>query len=168
MIASKEPDHSLGGYSHRERWSRTRWKERRREKILKIVCAGHDEERQNKEQVFLSLYQKNLTIASGATPIGSAGHAPDEDETINFASKEGNYGTHIGVNYLLHCQRINIRHWYSLIHSHQEGFTTSRRKQPEDFEHWNSQTRLTIKLWFSRRVVAMKSLNAMVVKKPWR
>jgi hypothetical protein len=23
MIASKEPDHSLGGYSHRERWSRT-------------------------------------------------------------------------------------------------------------------------------------------------
>jgi hypothetical protein len=24
MIASKEPDHSLGGYSHRECWSRTR------------------------------------------------------------------------------------------------------------------------------------------------
>jgi hypothetical protein len=24
MIASKEPDRSLGGYSHRERWSRTR------------------------------------------------------------------------------------------------------------------------------------------------
>jgi hypothetical protein len=24
MIASKEPDHSLGGYSHWERWSRTR------------------------------------------------------------------------------------------------------------------------------------------------
>jgi hypothetical protein len=24
VIASKEPDHSLGGYSHRERWSRTR------------------------------------------------------------------------------------------------------------------------------------------------
>jgi hypothetical protein len=24
MIASKEPDHGLGGYSHRERWSCTR------------------------------------------------------------------------------------------------------------------------------------------------
>jgi hypothetical protein len=24
MMASKEPDHSLGGYSHQERWSRTR------------------------------------------------------------------------------------------------------------------------------------------------
>jgi hypothetical protein len=30
MIVSKEPDHSLGGYSHRERWSRTRRKEKKR------------------------------------------------------------------------------------------------------------------------------------------
>jgi hypothetical protein len=27
-------------------------------RILKIVCAGHDEERQNKEQVLLSLYPR--------------------------------------------------------------------------------------------------------------
>jgi hypothetical protein len=30
MIVSKEPNHSLGGYSHREPWSRTRQKEKKR------------------------------------------------------------------------------------------------------------------------------------------
>jgi hypothetical protein len=38
-----------------------------------------------------------LTIASGATPIGSAGRAPDD--IVNFAIKKGNYGVHIGQNY---------------------------------------------------------------------
>jgi hypothetical protein len=37
-------------------------------------------------------------------------------------------------------------------------------KQPKDFGYWNSQTRLTINSWFSSRVVAIKSLNAVVVK----
>jgi hypothetical protein len=36
---------------------------------------------------------KNPTIASGATPIGSAARAPDEDENIGFI---------IGVKYQLH------------------------------------------------------------------
>jgi hypothetical protein len=51
-----------------------------------------------------------LTIASRATPIGSAGRAPDKNEVINYASKERNYRTSIGVNYQLHCQKISIRH----------------------------------------------------------
>jgi hypothetical protein len=139
-------------------------KERRREKILKIVYAGHDEERQNKERVLLSLYPKKMTIASGASPIGSASRAPNEDEIINLAIKKGNYGVHNGANYWLHCQQINIRHWYSLIHSHWEGFTSSQRKQPKYCGYWNSQTRLTTKLWFSSRVIVIKSLNAMIVK----
>jgi hypothetical protein len=36
-----------------------------------------------KKKKILSLYSnKKSTIALGATPIGSAGHAPDEDENI--------------------------------------------------------------------------------------
>jgi hypothetical protein len=58
----------------------------------------------------LSLYPKKSTIASGATPIESAGRTPDEDEIINFASKEANYRTRIGVNYRFHCQQITIGH----------------------------------------------------------
>jgi hypothetical protein len=38
MIASKEPDHSLGGYSHQENWSCTRWKEKKKGKDFKTVC----------------------------------------------------------------------------------------------------------------------------------
>jgi hypothetical protein len=117
-----------------------------------------------RSKYFWGYTQKNLTIASGATPIRSAGRTPDEDEIINFAIKKGTYGVPIGENYRLHCQRINIRHWYSLIHSHRKGFTTSQRKQPEDFRYWNNQTRMMTKLWFSSRVVMIKSLNAMIVK----
>jgi hypothetical protein len=113
---------------------------------------------------FWAYTQKNSTIASRATPTGSAGRAPDEDEIINFAIKKGNYGVHIGENYQLHCQWINIRPWYSLIHSHREGFTTSQKEQPKDFGYWNSQTRLTTKLWFSSRIITIKSLNTMTVK----
>jgi hypothetical protein len=49
-----------------------------------------------RRRITLSLYSnKNSTIASGATPIGSAGRAPDED---------GNIGFTIRVNYRLHHQ----------------------------------------------------------------
>jgi hypothetical protein len=85
-------------------------KGKKKRKDLKIVCAGPDKERQDKEQILLSLYPIFFTIASGATLIGSAGRAPDEDEIFNLASKEGNYRTHIGANYRLHFQWINIRH----------------------------------------------------------
>jgi hypothetical protein len=143
-------------------------KGKKKGKDFKLFVQVVTKKDKTRSKYFWAYTQKNSTIASGATPIGIAGRAPDEDEINNFASKEGNYGTHIGANYQLHCQRINIRHWYSLIHSHREGFTTSRRKQPKDFGHWNSQTRLTTKLWFSSRVVTIKSLNSMVVKKSWR
>jgi hypothetical protein len=44
----------------------------------------------------------------GATPIESAGRAPDENEVINYASKERNYRAYIRANYRLPCQKINI------------------------------------------------------------
>jgi hypothetical protein len=51
-------------------------------------------------------------IESGATLIGSAGRAPNED---------GNIGFTIGVNFRLHKRQIiNL-----IIHSHREGFATS-------------------------------------------
>jgi hypothetical protein len=34
------------------------------------------------------ILKKLSTIASGATPIGRAGHAPDTDESINFSGGE--------------------------------------------------------------------------------
>jgi hypothetical protein len=74
-----------------------------------------------------------VTIASGATPIGSAGSAPDEEEIVNYASREINYRTRIGANYRLHCQKVNIKHCYSLIHSHREGFAISRDKTTRRF-----------------------------------
>jgi hypothetical protein len=48
------------------------------------------------------ILKKKLTIASGATPIGSAGRAPDEDEKYRLRMEEGNYRLCIGANYRLH------------------------------------------------------------------
>jgi hypothetical protein len=58
--------------------------------------------------VYLNLYSKKLsTIASGDTPIGSAGCAPDTDESINFKIlRRRSYYTYIRVNYRLHYQKI--------------------------------------------------------------
>jgi hypothetical protein len=52
-------------------------------------------EDEKEEYTFEPILEKKLTIASGATPIGSAGRAPDEDENIGFTK---------GVNYQLHHQ----------------------------------------------------------------
>jgi hypothetical protein len=49
MIVSKEPNHSLGGYSHRECWSCTRQKEKKRRQFF---SAGHDNEKTDKEKIF--------------------------------------------------------------------------------------------------------------------
>jgi hypothetical protein len=38
--------------------------------------------------IFLSLYPKNLVIASGATPIGSAGRAPDKKKSTERRWKD--------------------------------------------------------------------------------
>jgi hypothetical protein len=61
-----------------------------------------------------------LTIASGATPIGRAGHAPDEDENIG-----SNAGVKIKIIFGGKHQIVN-----STFHSHREGFTTSRESNP--------------------------------------
>jgi hypothetical protein len=62
-------NYSLGGYYHRDRWARTR---RYYKKSYYLMIKG--------VTIYLSLYSKTRfsTIASGATPIGSAGRAPDE------------------------------------------------------------------------------------------
>jgi hypothetical protein len=40
-------------------------KGKKKGKDFKFFCAGHDEERQNKEQVLLSLYPKKLYYSLG-------------------------------------------------------------------------------------------------------
>jgi hypothetical protein len=62
MIASKEPNHSLGGYSHREHWSCTQWKKRRKGSTFYV---GYNKERQDKKQVFFSLYLKFFDYSLG-------------------------------------------------------------------------------------------------------
>jgi hypothetical protein len=44
---------------------------------------------QTRSKYFGVYTRKNFTIASGATPIGSAGRAPDADESINFEIPRG-------------------------------------------------------------------------------
>jgi hypothetical protein len=62
-------DYSLGGYYHRERWSRTR-------RYYQMSYYVMDEGR----KIYLSLYSKHVFDYSlGGTPIGSAGRAPDEN-----------------------------------------------------------------------------------------
>ena len=69
------PDQSLGGYSHRERWSRTRWKfslrkatDKTKRKIIEYIFGGKHQE---SGKIFESIFGgKHLT------PIGSAGSHP--------------------------------------------------------------------------------------------
>jgi hypothetical protein len=89
--------YSLGGYSHQERWPRTRWSIKKRKKKCILVFLG----RWWTTQYFWAYTRKNSTIASGATPIGSAGRAPDEDEKCRLRMKEWNFVLHIGANYWL-------------------------------------------------------------------
>jgi hypothetical protein len=64
----KKIDYSLGGYYHRERRARTR---RYYQKSYHLVIK--------EATIYLSLYSKHVfDYASGATPIGSAGRAPDD------------------------------------------------------------------------------------------
>jgi hypothetical protein len=62
MIVSKKPNHSLGGYSHQERCSRTRRKEK---KGRQFFNAGHYDEQKDKEQIFWSLYPKKFDYSLG-------------------------------------------------------------------------------------------------------
>jgi hypothetical protein len=99
-----------------------------------FVYAGRNKERQdNHQRIFESIPEFFSTIPWGATPIGSAGRVPDENEVINHASKDRSYRTCIGAKYRLPCQKINICHYYSLIHSHREGFASSRARTTRRF-----------------------------------
>jgi hypothetical protein len=67
MPGYKYPENRLGGYSHWERWPRTREIDN---------FEKHSRRRRNFEPM---IDYKYLTIASGDIPIGSAGRAPDEE-----------------------------------------------------------------------------------------
>jgi hypothetical protein len=61
-------DYRLGGYYHQERWARTR---QYYQLIYYLMSKGRT--------IYLSLYSKHVfDYSPGATPIGSAGRAPDE------------------------------------------------------------------------------------------
>jgi hypothetical protein len=92
MIVSEEPTHSLGGYFYQKHRSPTR----RNEKKQKFF-AGHDDVRTTKGANILSLYpnKKNSVITSGATPIGSAGCAPNE--ITDYKSYEAGIEVHCRI-----------------------------------------------------------------------
>jgi hypothetical protein len=113
-LYSKLFDYSPGGYYHQERWVRTR-----RYYHIKRGCNDY------KLVQHIWAYTRNfLTIASGATPIGSAGHAPDD--IYSWILEQG--------------RRKKIQE-ASLLPSG-GSFLSIKVGKPEYFVHWNSQTRL--------------------------
>jgi hypothetical protein len=101
MIISEEPTHSLGGYFYQKHRSPT-WRNEKKQKFF----AGYDDTKTIKEQIFLSLYpnKKKSAIASGATPIGSAGRPPDKITDYN------SYEAGVEVHYRIPWQKKNYRH----------------------------------------------------------
>jgi hypothetical protein len=118
--------YSLGGYSHREHWTRTRWTINSKRKWMH-KSKGKDEiyytvALQDWRRRKLWAYIRNffLTIASGATPIGGTGCAPDEDE--NIISNAG-----VKIDFIIGGKHLIIN---LMFHSHREGFTTSWESNP--------------------------------------
>jgi hypothetical protein len=72
--------------------------------------------------------QSFSTIASGATPIGSAGRAP------NKIADYKSYGAGIGAHYRIPYQKVNFRHLLFVKSLPSGGiFDSTRIMQPEDF-----------------------------------
>jgi hypothetical protein len=68
MIVSKEPNHSLGGYSYREHWSRTQQKEKKRKQFFMQDITMIERQGVN---IFESIPEFFLTIARGLFPSGA-------------------------------------------------------------------------------------------------
>jgi hypothetical protein len=81
MIASKEPKHRLGGSPIGSAGHAPDERKEEREEIF--VYAGHDEERQDKKLVFLSLYSKKFNYC-----LGSAGRTPTKKKLSTTLSKD--------------------------------------------------------------------------------
>jgi hypothetical protein len=78
MIVSKEPVYSLRGCSHRKGLITYSMKQEDNKILCETLCLEESEG----AIIFESIPEKVfLTIPSGATPIGSVGHAPDETNT---------------------------------------------------------------------------------------
>jgi hypothetical protein len=98
-----------------------------------FVYASRNEEIQDKQQEFLSLYPIFFDYSLGGYSHRERWSRTRWNEVINYASKEKNYRAYIGANYRLPYQTINIWHCYALIHSHREGFASSRARTTQRF-----------------------------------
>jgi hypothetical protein len=139
--------------------------EKERNFLFTQVMTRKDKTR---SKYFWAYTQIFLTIASGATPIGSAGRAPNKNEIINYARREIYYRTHIGVNYRLHCQKTNIGHCYSLIHSHREGFAISRGTTTRRFWVLNQPNKAHDKIMILKPCHRDKKFECHDCKRSWR
>jgi hypothetical protein len=107
------------------------------------------------EQIWLSLYSnKNLTIASRATPIGSADHAPDEIDKYKLICKS---------TIRLHNRCSTLDHKLA-FYSHWEWFVASWINKLEKFRLSNIQTRLSVKIYTQAMSTVNICLNTMIVK----
>jgi hypothetical protein len=125
--------------------------------LLMQVKTRKDKKR---SKYFWAYTQFFLTIALGATPIGSAGRTPDENEIINYAS--------IGVNYRLHYQKINIEHCYLLIHSHREGLAIRREKTTRRFWVLKQPNKAHNKIMILKLRRRDRKLECHDCKRSWR
>jgi hypothetical protein len=82
MIASKEPE-PRGLLPSGALVAHT-VKDKRRKGTTLFYAGGNEEKRDKQQEFFESIPEFFLTIASGATPIRSAGCAPDENEVIGI------------------------------------------------------------------------------------
>jgi hypothetical protein len=94
-------------------------------------------------------YTRFFYYSLGATPIGSAGHAPYEDGNIGYDRRVKNWLHH-------RWQTPDNKFDISLPSG---GICDKLRRQPNDFGHGNSQTRLTIKFWCSSHIRRDKMLE---------
>jgi hypothetical protein len=136
------PDHGLGGYSHRERLSRTRWSKSKQKKP-----------KRRENNIFEPILKKKSTIASRATPIGSTSRAPDDNGKYWLPSKKI-------IDFIVD----NIKQVNSLLYSHRERFVTSWRKTTRIFPALKQSNKAYNKLMILELRHHDKSLNVVVIK----
>jgi hypothetical protein len=134
MTVSKEPNHCLGGYSHRERWSRTRQKRK------EFFYAGHDDTKKTKSKYFW-VYTRIFFDYS----LGGYSHRE------RWSRTRQNYSYQIMEQALEHVIDYLVKRWTSNVAIRWVtpigmDLRLTEDKQPEDFGYWNSQTRLTAKI----------------------
>jgi hypothetical protein len=107
------------------------------------------------EHIWLSLYSnKYLTIASGATPIGSTDRAPNEIDKYRLICKS---------TIRLHNRCSTLDHKLA-FYSHREWFAASWINKLKKFGLSNIQTRLSVKIYTQAVSAVNICLNTVIVK----